>query len=94
MNEVLWFALICAGMALIYGIFTSKSVIGADPGSDKMQEISGAVQAGAYAYLNRQYRTIFMVGVIIFIILTFLLNIAVAIAFLVGAILSGAAGYI
>ena len=94
MNEVLWFALICAGMALIYGIFTSKSVIGADPGSDKMQEISGAVQAGAYAYLNRQYRTIFMVGVIIFIILTFLLNIAVAIAFLVGAVLSGAAGYI
>jgi K(+)-stimulated pyrophosphate-energized sodium pump len=81
-------------MALIYGIFTSKSVIGADPGSDKMQEISGAVQAGAYAYLNRQYRTIFMVGVIIFIILTFLLNIAVAIAFLVGAVLSGAAGYI
>ncbi len=94
MNEVLWFALICAGMALIYGIFTSKSVIGSDPGSKKMQEISGAVQAGAYAYLNRQYRTIFMVGVIIFIILTFLLNIAVAIAFLVGAILSGAAGYI
>ena len=94
MNEVLWFALICAGMALIYGIFTSKSVIGADPGSDKMQEISGAVQAGAYAYLNRQYRTIFMVGVIIFIILTFLLNIAVAIGFLVGAILSGSDGYI
>ena len=53
--------------AIIYGLVTARSVISADAGSEKMQEISGAVQAGAYAYLNRQYRTILIVGVVIFI---------------------------
>ena len=54
MSEVLWFAVICGGVALIYGIFTAKSVISADPGSEKMQEISNAIQEGAYAYLNNK----------------------------------------
>ena len=94
MSEVLWFAVICGGVALIYGIFTARSVISADPGSEKMQEISNAVQEGAYAYLNRQYRTILLVGILIFIVISILLGISVAAAFLVGAVLSGATGYI
>ena len=68
MNEVIYFAIACGALALLYGLITAKSVISSDAGSKKMQEISGAVQAGAYAYLNRQYRTIFMVGIVIFFI--------------------------
>ena len=94
MTEVLYFAIASGVIALIYGLITAKSVIGADAGSKKMQEIAGAVQAGAYAYLNRQYRTIFIVGIVIFALLAFLLGIKVALAFAVGAVLSGAAGYI
>ena len=94
MTEVLYFAIASGVIALIYGLITAKSVISADAGSKKMQEIAGAVQAGAYAYLNRQYRTIFIVGIVIFALLAFLLGIKVALAFAVGAILSGAAGYI
>ena len=94
MIEVLYFAIASGVIALIYGLITAKSVISADAGSKKMQEIAGAIQAGAYAYLNRQYRTIFIVGIVIFALLAFLLGIKVALAFAVGAILSGAAGYI
>ena len=94
MIEVLYFAIACGAIALVYGLITAKAVISSDAGSEKMQEISGAIQAGAYAYLNRQYRTIFIVGVVIFALLVFLLGIKVGLAFAVGAILSGAAGYI
>ena len=94
MGEVLWFSVICGVVALIYGIFTSRSVINSDPGSKKMQEISNAIKEGAYAYLNRQYRTILLVGIVIFIIIVFLLGVPVAIAFLIGAVLSGATGYL
>ena len=94
MIEVLYFAIASGVIALVYGLITAKSVVSADAGSKKMQEIAGAIQAGAYAYLNRQYRTIFIVGIVIFALLVFLLGIKVALAFAVGAILSGAAGYI
>ena len=94
MGEVLWFSVICGVVALIYAIFTSRSVLNSDPGSKKMQEISNAIQEGAYAYLNRQYRTILLVGIVIFIIIVFLLGVPVAIAFLIGAVLSGATGYL
>jgi K(+)-stimulated pyrophosphate-energized sodium pump len=94
MIEVLYFAIACGAIALVYGLITAKAVISSDAGSEKMQEISGAIQAGAYAYLNRQYRTIFIVGVVIFALLAFLLGIKVGLAFAAGAILSGAAGYI
>jgi K(+)-stimulated pyrophosphate-energized sodium pump len=94
MIEVLYFAIASGVIALVYGLITAKSVVSADAGSKKMQEIAGAIQAGAYAYLNRQYRTIFIVGIVIFALLGFLLGIKVALAFAVGAILSGAAGYI
>ena len=94
MIEVLYFAIASGVIALVYGLITAKSVISADAGSKKMQEIAGDIQAGAYAYLNRQYRTIFIVGILIFALLAFLLGIKVALAFAVGAILSGSAGYI
>jgi len=84
----------CGLLALAYGLITSRVVLAADPGNARMQEISGAVQLGASAYLNRQYRTIAIVGVVILVILGALLGIHVAIGYLIGAVLSGAAGYI
>src|SRR6516164_1672500 len=84
----------CGLLALIYGVVTSTQVLASDPGTARMQEISNAVQEGAKAYLNRQYTTIAMVGVVILIILGLALGIHVAIGFVIGAVLSGAAGYV
>jgi K(+)-stimulated pyrophosphate-energized sodium pump len=84
----------CGVLALVYGLITSRVVLAADAGNARMQEISGAVQLGANAYLNRQYRTIAIVGIVILIILGLLLGLHVAIGYLIGAVLSGAAGYI
>src|SRR5438874_6115125 len=83
----------CGLLALAYGLITSRVVLAADPGSARMQEISGAVQLGASAYLNRQYRTISIVGVVILVILGVLLGIHVPVGFLIGSVLSGVAGY-
>ncbi|MCZ6765093.1 MAG: sodium-translocating pyrophosphatase, partial [Alphaproteobacteria bacterium] len=94
MTEAHWFALGCGVLALIYSAWAASSVLSADAGSERMQEISRAVQEGAAAYLNRQYRTIAIVGVVIFLVILFLLGTLVAIGFLIGAILSGAAGYL
>src|ERR1044071_10202893 len=84
----------CGVLALAYGLVTSRIVLAADAGSARMQEISGAVQVGASAYLNRQYRAIAIVGVVILIILGVLLGLHVAIGYLIGAVLFGAAGYL
>ena len=81
-------------LAVIYGIVTSISVLSSDTGNEKMQEIAGAIQEGAAAYLNRQYTTITIVGVVVAIILFFTLGLYVSIGFLIGSILSGIAGYI
>ena len=81
-------------IAILYGIFTSISVISADTGNEKMQEIAKAIQEGASAYLARQYSTIALVGIVIFIISYFLLGLQVAVGFLIGAVMSGTAGYI
>jgi K(+)-stimulated pyrophosphate-energized sodium pump len=81
-------------LALLYGFLTGSRVLAADAGTPRMQEISAAVREGAEAYLNRQYRTILMVGVVILIILGATLGWRSALGFLVGAVLSGAAGYI
>src|ERR1700753_1072831 len=86
--------ILCGLLALIYGLITSKQVLAADAGTARMQEISGAVQEGARAYLNRQYTTIGIVGVVILIILGLTLGVHVAIGFVIGAVLSAAAGYI
>jgi K(+)-stimulated pyrophosphate-energized sodium pump len=84
----------CGFLALGYGVVTSRSVLAADAGNARMQEISGAVQVGANAYLNRQYRTIAVVGVVVLIILGITLGLRVAVGYLIGAVLSGATGYI
>ncbi|MDE0717565.1 MAG: sodium-translocating pyrophosphatase, partial [Rhodospirillaceae bacterium] len=94
MEWVPYFALVCALLAVVYGIVTSRTVLSAPAGNERMQEIAAAVQEGARAYLNRQYMTIAIAGVAIAIIVALLLGVWVAVGFAIGAILSGAAGYI
>ena len=94
MTWVLYLIIACGALSIAYGVWTTKAVLAADPGTARMQEIAAAIQEGAKAYLTRQYQTIALVGVIIFIALFFLLGLLPAIGFAVGAILSGAAGYI
>ena len=94
MSSAYLLVIACGVVALAYGLITSRLVLAADAGNARMQEISGAVQLGANAYLNRQYRTIAIVGVVILVILGLLLGLHVAIGYLIGAVLSGAAGYI
>jgi K(+)-stimulated pyrophosphate-energized sodium pump len=81
-------------LSVVYGVVTVKKVMAADAGSARMQEISNAIAEGAQAYLKRQYTTIGLVGVVIFFILAVLLGVKMAVGFLIGAILSGAAGFI
>ena len=81
-------------LAVVYGIFTSRQVLGADAGNEKMQEIAGAIQEGAKAYLNRQYTTIGLVGVVVAALVGYFLGLISAVGFLIGAVLSGVAGYI
>jgi K(+)-stimulated pyrophosphate-energized sodium pump len=87
-------ALVCAACAIAYGLLTTRALLALSPGNERMQSISLAVQQGARAYLNRQYTTIAMVGVVLFVVLIFIQNIAVACGFAIGGILSGSAGYI
>ncbi len=94
MSIELIFVLACGVLAIVYGVWASRSVLSAAAGNERMQEISGAVQEGAKAYLNRQYRTIGLVGIVIFVIITWVFGLTVGIGYLIGAALSGAAGYI
>ena len=87
-------SLMCGVLALLYGGWAVRSVMSADAGSDRMREIAGAIQEGATAYLNRQYLTIGVVGVVVALVLWLALGTLVAIGFVVGAVLSGIAGYI
>jgi K(+)-stimulated pyrophosphate-energized sodium pump len=86
--------LACGAAAVLYGAVTTRQVLAADAGTPRMQEIAAAVQEGAAAYLNRQYMTIGMVGVVVLVILGVLLGVHVAIGFAIGAALSGLAGYV
>jgi K(+)-stimulated pyrophosphate-energized sodium pump len=92
--NTLWMIVGCGVLACLYGLWATASVLRADPGSKKMQEIAAAVREGAQAYLKRQYTTIAIVGVVILIILGFTLGWLVAAGFAVGAVLSGATGFI
>ncbi|RDS80618.1 sodium-translocating pyrophosphatase [Dyella psychrodurans] len=90
----LWIALACAVVAILYGAFSVRWILAKSPGNERMQEIASAIQEGARAYLNRQYRTIALVGVVLLVIIGFALDWGTAIGFAIGAILSGATGYI
>jgi K(+)-stimulated pyrophosphate-energized sodium pump len=87
-------ALVCAGLAVLYGALTTRSLLALSPGNERMVEISKAVQEGASAYLRRQYTTIGLVGVVLFAVLIPLQSIEVAIGFAIGGVLSASAGFI
>ena len=94
MENLIWLIVAAGLLSLVYGALTIRQLLAADAGNARMQEIAGAIQEGAQAYLSRQYTTIALVGGVIFLIVLFLLGLPVAIGFLIGAVLSGAAGFI
>ncbi|MEN2711489.1 sodium-translocating pyrophosphatase [Sphingomonas sp. NPDC092331] len=91
---IVYIAIACGVLAVLYGLLTSQQVLKAPAGNEKMQSIAAAIQEGAKAYLGRQYMTIAVVGVAVAIVLFFTLGTLSTIAFLVGAVLSGAAGFV
>src|SRR5688572_28435371 len=87
-------ALACAGIAILFGIVWAFAIMKQPAGNERMREIAAAIQQGASAYLNRQYTTIGVVGIILFVIIGLALNWITAIGFAIGAVLSGLAGYV
>jgi K(+)-stimulated pyrophosphate-energized sodium pump len=90
----LYFAIVCGMLSIVYAVWAIQSVMAADAGNARMQEIAGAIREGALAYLTRQYTTVAIVGVVVFIIAWFLLSATAAVGFAIGALLSGMAGFI
>lgn len=94
MNSYIIFAIVSSILAIVYGAILARNIIKKPTGNERMAEISSAIQAGAKAYLNRQYKTISIIGLVLFVILWLVLGFVSAIGFVVGAVLSALAGYI
>jgi len=93
-NFILLLIILSGFLALLYGYITRKQILSSESGNKKMKEVAEAIQIGARAYLNRQYKTISIVGLVVLIIITFAFSIFVGIGYLIGATLSGIAGYV
>ncbi|MCO5156472.1 MAG: sodium-translocating pyrophosphatase [Aquamicrobium sp.] len=91
---MLYVVILCGVLSVVYAMWATQSVLAADQGNARMQEIAGAIREGAQAYLTRQYTTIAIVGAVVFVLAWWLLSATAAIGFLIGAVLSGAAGFI
>ena len=94
MASAFWIIIACGVLSLVYGIWAYGSVMAAPTGNERMRTIAAAIQEGAQAYLNRQYKTIGAVGIVVFVFLWLVLGVHVALGFAIGAVLSGLAGYI
>jgi len=92
--ENLYLIIFVGILAVVYSYFLSKQIISSSPGNNKMQEIAEAIQIGAKAYLNRQYKTIAIVGVVVLFIISYFFSLLVGLGYLIGALLSGVAGYV
>ena len=93
-ETILIYTILAGILSIVYGYFTGKHILSSSPGNAKMQEIASAIQVGAKAYLNRQYKTIAIVGVVVLLIISYLFSILVGVGYLIGATLSGLAGYV
>ena len=93
-DTILLYTIFAGFISIIYGFFTGKQILNLSAGNSKMQEIASAIQIGAKAYLNRQYKTIGIVGIVVLIIISYAFSILVGLGYLIGATLSGIAGYV
>ncbi len=91
---MLYLIILCGLISVAFGVWSTREILAADAGSERMQEIAGAIREGAQAYLRRQYTTIAVVGIVIFILVSIFLSLTAGIGFLIGAVLSGAAGIV
>ena len=93
-ETILYYTIFAGLLSIIYGYVTGSNIIKSSPGNNKMQEIASAIQIGAKAYLNRQYKTIAIVGIVVLVIIIFAFSFLVGLGYLIGATLSGIAGYV
>ena len=93
-SNILKLIILSGLLSIVYGFFTGKNILNSSSGNNKMQEIASAIQVGARAYLNRQYKTIAIVGIVVLVIISYAFSILVGLGYFIGAALSGLAGYV